>query len=425
MTSERECFVYIVLPEQTEFVTAGRFRVSETRDGMRRGQFVYGRSYLQRNDAVELDPVELRLANRTYETVRMSGFFGAIRDSMPDYWGRRVIEKHSGHTRLEEFDYLMEGADDRAGALGFGLNVEPPTPRRHFNRTLDLDRLQVAADAIVADDPEHAGSMRAQAEELLLEGTSMGGARPKAVVRDDHALWLAKFGRGDDRWNHPRVEHALLLLARACGINAADSRVESVGGRDVLLVRRFDREWNGTGYHRHRMVSALTLLQSEDNPAARGRWSYLLLADEVRRASARPEEDLHELFARMCFNAAVSNLDDHPRNHALLAKGRSWRLSPAYDLTPMPVVALDRRDLAMECGPAGRSANKANLIGAAGRFLLNADKAGAIFTRVIETVRGAWHATMRRAEVSEQDCKAIRRAFLYDGLFFEPKETGI
>lgn len=416
MTSERECYVYVVLPGQTEFVTAGRFRVSKTRDGTPLGRFVYGRSYLQRKDAVELDPVELRLADRVYESVRMSGFFGAIRDSMPDYWGRRVIEKHSGNTQLEEFDYLMQGADDRAGALGFGLNVEPPAPRRRFSRTLDLTRLQAVADAVLA---------RAQAEDLLLEGTSMGGSRPKAVVQDDGALWLAKFGRRDDRWNHPRVEHALLLLARQCGIDAADSRVETIGGRDVLLVRRFDREWSDGGYHRHRMVSALTLLQSEDDPSARGRWSYLLLADEVRRASAQPEDDLHELFARMCFNAAISNLDDHPRNHALLAKDRPWRLSPAYDLTPMPVAAIDSRDLAMECGPGGRLANKFNLLGAAGRFLLNADEAHAIFTRVADTVRASWYATTRRTGVSAQDCDAIRGAFLYDGLLFEAQANDV
>ncbi len=423
MTSE--CFVYIVLPGETAFVTAGRFRVSEARDGTPVGAFVYGRRYLERGDAVELDPVELRLAAVPYETTRMGGFFGAIRDSMPDYWGRRVIEKHSGHTTLAEFDYLMEGADDRAGALGFGLGVEPPAPRRQFNRTLDLARLQAAADAIIADDPERAGSARDQAAELLLEGTSMGGARPKAVVQDDHTLWLAKFGRQDDRWNHPRVEHALLLLARECGIDAADSRVETIGGRDVLLVRRFDREWAGTGYHRHRMVSALTLLQSEDSQTARERWSYLLLADEVRRASASPERDLHELFARMCFNAAISNLDDHPRNHALLAKERAWRLSPAYDLTPMPAVAISRRDLAMACGPAGRYANRRNLVGGAGRFLLGPADAEAIFDRIADTVRSSWHATMRRAGVSDQDCAAISSAFLYDGLFFEAEDSDV
>ncbi len=419
MTSDRECFVYVVLPGQTEFVTAGRFRVSETRDATPFGEFVYGRNYLQRSDAVELDPVELRLAPRTYETARMSGFFGAIRDSMPDYWGRRVIEKHSGHTQLEEFDYLMQGADDRAGALGFGLGVAPPAPRRKFNRILDLDHLQAAADAINADGPDLAGPTHAQAEDLLLEGTSMGGARPKAVVQDDNTLWLAKLGRYDDRWNHPRIEHALLVLARNCGINAADSRIETIGGRDVLLVRRFDREWDGEGYNRHRMVSALTLLQSEDNQTARGRWSYLLLADELRRASARPEDDLHELFARMCFNAAISNLDDHPRNHALLAKDKTWRLSPAYDLTPMPVVTLGRRDLAMKYGPAGRLANKSNLVGGAGRFLLDTEDAEVIFRSVTDTVRAQWHTSMRQAGVGEQDCKAIRSAFVYEGLYCE------
>ena len=138
MISERECYVYIVLPGATEFVTAGRFRVSPTPEGEPVGQFVYGRRYLDRSDAVELDPVELRLRRGVYETARMEGFFGAIRDSMPDYWGRRVIERNTGYTQLEEFDYLMYGPDDRAGALGFGDTVEPPPPKRRFNRTLEL-----------------------------------------------------------------------------------------------------------------------------------------------------------------------------------------------------------------------------------------------------------------------------------------------
>jgi serine/threonine-protein kinase HipA len=416
MTSE--CFVYIVLPGDTAFVTAGRFRVEPTRTFLPVGRFVYGRSYLARKDAVELDPVELRLAARGFETARMGGFFGAIRDAMPDSWGRRVIEKQWGQPQLDEFDYLMQGADDRAGALGFGLNVTPPAPRRRFNRTLDLARLQAAADAVVADDPAAGGSARAQVRELLLLGTSMGGARPKAVVRDGHTLWLAKFSRRDDRWNQPRVEHALLLLALACGLNTPESRLERVGRRDVLLVRRFDREWGGGGFHRHRMASALTLLRADDSATDRARWSYLLLADEVRRASADPKEDLRELFGRLCFNAAISNLDDHPRNHAMLAKGNAWRLSPAYDLTPTPVAASDRH-LGMVCGPAGRIARKANLLGGSGRFLLGEAEAAAIFGRVVDTVRGSWRASLRRAGVSAAQCDALASAFVHDGLFFE------
>ena len=418
MNSERECFVHIVLPGATEFVTAGRFRW--TVDGVGGvGEFVYGRSYRERVDAVEFDPVELRLTSQVYETARMQGFFGAIRDSMPDFWGRRVIERTAGFAELTEFDYLLRGPDDRAGALGFGLHVEPPVAQHRFNRTLDLARLQRAADAIITDDPDLAGSAGHQVEELLLLGTSMGGAGPKAVVRDDHDLSIAKFGRQDDRWNNPRVEHGMLTLARACGLNVADSRVETVAGRDVLLVRRFDRDWTPAGYRRHRMVSALTLLQSGDSVGERGEWSYLLLADEVRRASAKPEDDLRELFGRICFNAAVSNLDDHPRNHAILAKGRQWRLSPAFDLTPSPVVALDRRDLAMTSGRFGRYANRTNLLSAHGRFLLEMPEATAIFERVTRTVREQWRAQMRHAGVSERDCEAIRNAFVYEGLFHE------
>ena len=418
MTSERECFVYIVPPGQTEFVTAGRFRW--TGDGAGPvGRFVYGRSYRERADAVELDPVELRLSGEVCETARLQGFFGAIRDAMPDFWGRRVIERNADLTELAEFDYLMQGPDDRAGALGFGLNVEPPAPRRRFNRTLELATLQRAADALVANEPELAGSVGRQVEDLLLLGTSMGGARPKAVVEDDHGLWIAKFSRNDDRWNHPRVEHGMLTLARACGLDAADSRLETVAGRDVLLVRRFDRDREVAGYRRHRMVSALTLLRAGDGPGERGDWSYLLLADEIRRVSAAPGEDLRELFGRVCFNATVSNLDDHPRNHAILAKGREWRLSPAYDLTPSPVVALERRDLAMACGRFGRYANRTNLLSEHGRFLLEPAEATAIFERTARTVRERWHAHMRRAGVTERDCEAVRSAFLYDGLFYE------
>ncbi len=419
MTSERECFVYIVLPGETEFVTAGRFRIAPTRNGDAAGSFVYGRSYLARRNAAELDPVELRLVARQYETGRMDGFFGAIRDAMPDYWGRRVIERHTGRVRPEEFDYLLEGADDRAGALGFGLGVTPPAPKREFSRTLDLERLQQAADAVLADDPARGGSAAIQAQELMLVGTSMGGARPKAVVQEGEDLWLAKFGRQDDRWNHPRTEHALLTLGRECGLHTADSRIATVGGRDILLVRRFDRAFAGTGINRHRMVSALTLLRTDDSAQARGTWSYLLLADEIRRVSADPKADLRELFARICFNAAVSNLDDHPRNHALLAAGKPWRLSPAYDLTPMPVIAADRRDLAMACGPNGRAAQRGNLLAGAGRFLLAQDEAQAIFVQITDAVRTGWHGALRRAGVSDQDCAAISGAFLYEGLFYD------
>ena len=425
MTSE--CFVYVMLPGQTEFVTAGRFALGEDRRGVPVGRFIYGRRYLERPDAVPIDPIELPLSARTYETTRLKGVFGAIRDASPDYWGRRVIEKHAGLAVLSEIDYLLQSPDDRAGALGFGLNVQPPAPLRKFNRTMDLERLQRLADLIIADEeaPEEqpgngeARADRAQVEDLLLLGTSMGGARPKAVVEDGGELWIAKFNRTDDRWNQARVEHAMLALAHECGLHVAQSRVVQVGDRDALLVKRFDRSPAEGSYTRARMLSALTLLRAEDTHQDRGRWSYVLLAEELRRISARPEEDAHELFKRMVFNALISNTDDHPRNHAVIAPEHEWRLSPAYDLTPTPLVSEERRDLALIIGDYGRYANVANVLSQCTRFLLSREEAARIVDDLEKKVRSRWYAVARREGVSEQDCERIARAFVYPGFRLE------
>ena len=422
MTSEApgECFVYITLPGETAPVTAGRFALTVDRRGVPEGRFVYGRTYMERHNAVALDPIELKLAPRTYATVSMGGVFGALRDASPDYWGRRVIQRHLGKAQPGEMDYLLHSPDDRAGALGFGLHQTPPAPRRSFNQTLDLATVQRIADALVADEdrPAAGGADEAdhdQVEKLMLIGTSLGGARPKAVVEDDDGLWLAKFNRPDDAWNSARVEHAMLTLARACGLLTAQSRVVDVAGRDVLLVKRFDREKTQAGYRRARMVSALTLLRAEDTYQARDKWSYVLLAEELRRVCSEPAAHAAELFRRMCFNALISNVDDHPRNHAVMAQAADWKLSPAYDLTPAVPVSLERRDLAMACGDAGRFANAANLLSQSARFLLEAAQARAMLDALEAQVRATWYATARAAGVSERDCARIAPAFAYPG----------
>jgi serine/threonine-protein kinase HipA len=145
------------------------------------------------------------------------------------------------------------------------------------------------------------------------------------------------------------------------GAYERESRIVTVGIGDVLLVKRFDREKATGGYRRARMVSGLTLLRAEDTHQSRDKWSYVALAEELRRVSSTPKKDAGELFRRMCFNALITNTDDHPRNHAMIAWDRDWKLSPAYDLTPLNLVSLERRDLAMTCGDAGRYANAANL----------------------------------------------------------------
>ena len=417
MTSEAptECFVYITLPGQTEPVTAGRFALSVDRRGTPEGRFVYGRSYLERPNAVALDPVELKLSPRTYSTAVLNGMFGALRDASPDHWGRRVIQRHLGKAQPGEMAYLLYSPDDRAGALGFGLNQTPPAPKRSFNQTLDLAKMQAIADAIAADEELPADAAHEQVENLMLIGTSMGGAHPKAVVEDEAGLWIAKFNRPDDPWNSARVEHAMLVLARACGLTTAASRVVEVAGRDVLLVKRFDRETTRAGYLRARMISALTLLRTEDTYPSRDKWSYVLLAEEIRRVCADPAQNAAELFRRMSFNALISNIDDHPRNHALIAKEAQWKLSPAYDLTPAVPASMERRDLALACGDAGRFANANNLLSQSARFLLEPAEAAAMIDAMQAQVRGTWYATARAAGVSERDCVRIAGAFVYPG----------
>jgi serine/threonine-protein kinase HipA len=415
-TTASTCYVYITLPGETEFVTAGKFELTTNRQGNPAGRFVYGRSYLARDNAVPIDPLELKLSTKTYETNILKGVFGALRDASPDYWGRRVIEKYTGQTPLGEIDYLLHSPDDRAGALGFGLNQEPPAPRRKFNQTMDLERLQELADLIIADEDLPDGPEAEQAQKLMGgNGTSMGGARPKAVVEDDNGLWVAKLRHPEDKWNDARVEHAMLMLARECGLQVAESKVVSIGEHDAVLVKRFDREKTTAGYRRGRMLSALTLLRSDEDYQNREKWSYVLLVEELRRISSQPRTDAPELFRRMCFNALISNTDDHPRNHAIVAMNKDWKLSPAYDLTLTTPVSTERRDLALDCGDTGRYANAENLMSQSARFLLAPDEARKTIDEMEQIVKNNWYYIARREGVTEKDCEKIASAFAYPG----------
>lgn len=248
----------------------------------------------------------------------------------------------------------------------------------------------------------------------------MGGARPKNVVEDAEGLWIAKFPDRGDRWSNARVEHSMLRLAHECGLHVAESRLERVGDADVVLVKRFDREKADAGYLRHRMVSGLTILDTDDTASDRERWSYLLLADELRRRSSRSRQDLAELYGRMVFNALISNVDDHPRNHALVAPGRSFQLSPAYDLTPTPLVSEEKRDLTLIVGEFNRYANRINLRSGHARFQLTRDEASAIIDRIQAVVRARWYAVLRDSGTSEADCERVRPAFDYPGFELDP-----
>ena len=419
MTSERRMYVYVQLPGTLTTVPVALLKVDKLRDGSFVGRFRYGDRYLERKDAIELDPFKLPLADTVQEFTKLKGIPGAVRDAGPDAWGRLVIEhklqRASGD--LEEIDYLLHGPQDAAGSLSFGATRETTASKRLFNRTHQLAQLVAAAEAI-----EEGERVPARILEQLEPGTSMGGARPKATIEDGNQLWVGKFPEKADCCNLQRIEHATLELARRCGIDASNSRLESVGGRDVLMVERFDREHTDGGYLRVGLVSAFTMLDVDEDYLDRERWSYPLLADELRRWSHKPKDDLIELFRRMVFNAAVTNNDDHPRNHAVRRTALGWELAPAYDLVPTPTVSLDRRDLAMTVGTYGRVASIYNLLSQCRRFGLTNEAARAVVDLIVTTLRSG-RDDFRTSGISSKDVDYIAPAFLPETFFVDKPES--
>jgi len=415
MTSERQAYIYVQLPGTLNTVPAALLKVEKLRDGTFVGRFRYGDRYLERKDAIELDPFQLPLGDAVHEFTKLKGIPGAVRDAGPDAWGRRVIEHklQRGSGDLEDIDYLLHGPQDGAGNLSFGATLSPPTAKRRYNRTHQLADLIAAAEAI-----EEGKRVPVHILEQIEPGTSMGGARPKATIEDDDRLWVGKFPEKADCCNLQRVEYATLELARRCGIAVCNSRVQAVGGHDVLMVERFDRERTEGGYHRFGFVSGLTLLDCDQSYLDRERWSYPLLADQLRRWSEKPDEDRVELFRRIVFNAAVTNNDDHPRNHAILRTKRGWLLTPAYDLVPAPLVSLEHRDLAMTIGAYGRTASIYNLLSQCQRFGLTAEAARKEIESVVATVR-TWREHFCACGVSAKDTEHMAQAFLPECFFFE------
>lgn len=412
---EKICYVYIQLPGTYEWVPCASLKVINVATDSFEGTFTYGKRYLERSDVIELDPYHLKLTAKPMKFTMLKGIPGALRDASPDAWGRRVIQARleKEESEISEMDYLLNGPDDGAGNLRFGLSVHPPGPAKPFNRTHQLEALVQAAEQL-----EETGKLSYEVLERLEPGTSMGGARPKVTIEDKHRIYLAKLPEKGDKHNMQRIEYATLELARAAGLHVCGTRIESVGKAEALMLLRFDREWNPDigAYARHGLASGLTLLNAEDGIRGRERWSYLLLADEVRRWSIKPDADRLELFKRMVFNAMVTNNDDHPRNHAMLRTTAAWRLSPAYDIVPVPLISQERRDLALEVGKFGRVASIYNILSDCGAFGLSREDAETVIAQMEQVVRG-WKEFFFRHGVEERSIKYISQAILPECFF--------
>ncbi len=329
--------------------------------------------------------------------------------------GRRVIQAklQRPEADIQEVEFLLNGPDDGAGKLSFGRTATPPAPRRSFNRTHQLPALIEAAEKLEED-----GRLPHEILEELEPGTSMGGARPKVTVGDGHKIWLAKLPEKADRHNMQRIGYATLELARAAGLRVCGTRLERVGARDALMLDRFDREWNpdANAYWRYGLVSGLTVIDADDGYLGRERWSYPLLADELRRWSVKHNDDRRELFLRMTFNAMVANNDDHPRKHALLQTSGGWRLSPAYDILPVPMVSVERRDVALEVGRFGRVASLYNILSRCDAFGLSKDEAKALIDSMLSVVRG-WRGFFIQQGVEQRSVEMLEQAMLPPSFF--------
>lgn len=412
---EQACYVYIQLPGTMETVPCASLKVRAVGAGAFEGTFTYGKRYLERPEVVALDPFHLPLSTRPQRFTKLKGIPGAVRDASPDAWGRRVIQAKLQRPEgdIQEVEYLLNGPDDGAGNLSFGRTATPPAPRRRFNRTHQLPALIEAAEKLEED-----GRLPHEVLEELEPGTSMGGARPKVTVEDDHRVWLAKLPEKADRHNMQRIEYATLELARASGLRVCGTRLERVANRDALMLDRFDREWNpdANAYWRYGLVSGLTVLDAEDGYLGRERWSYRLLADELRRWSVKSNDDRRELFLRMVFNAMVTNNDDHPRNHALLQTRGGWRLSPAYDILPVAMVSVERRDLALEVGRFGRAASLYNILSHCDAFGLSKEEAQALIDGMLAVVRG-WREFFTERGVEQRSIEMLEQAMLPPSFF--------
>lgn len=428
--SQRQLFVFSHLPGG--FVPAGRVTLTEEREVIA-SSFAYGTRYLDRRDGFELDPVSLSLADP--ERVRGAELFpanqltqfGGIRDAAPDAWGRRVIESQRKvpANSLTEADYLLGAGGDRVGALDVRASLESALQPG----AADVRSLEYMLEA--AERIEQGLPIPARLADVFGAGPSAGGARPKASVRDETGLlWLAKFPAVGDTFSVAHAECFTLKLAKLCGLTVPEVKVLDIGGKSVMMIRRFDRYWqslgtpvdasiklyetlpgNGLNEQRLPFVSGLTLVACDEFESRLKGYGNLALSVRKYAHPAIIRADSEELFARMVFNIFVSNDDDHLRNHGFVRDPRlgGWRLSPLYDVVPRPGVAYERQ-LHLQVGNQGKLATLDNAMSAFSAFTPQRTTALAIIRRIWGELR-QWKATFEALGSTGQLVDQLSPAF--------------
>jgi serine/threonine-protein kinase HipA len=399
--SDREAFVWIWLPNEVEPVVAGRLAL----DDQMRVQFNYGRSYLERIHsaprAISIYEPELPLREGRLPLAAELSMPGCIRDASPDAWGRRVILNkilgrkgaNADTAELHEITYLLESGSDRSGALDFQRS-----PTEYVSRTntgISLEELLESAARI-----EQGIALTPELDHALLHGTSIGGARPKALLEETGKKYVAKFSASTDLYNVVKLEFIAMRLAKLAGIDVAPVRLVKAAGKDVLLIERFDRLKTQRGWTRQAMVSALTLFSLDEMLTRYA--SYETLAEVIRYRFSQPRDTLHELFARIVFNILCGNTDDHAKNHAAFWNGKNLTLTPAYDICPQARSGREASQAMLIYGN-DRSSKLHTCLAASNHFQLTQAEAQSIIERQITVIEDRWDEVCLEASLADSE----------------------
>lgn len=389
---------------------------SRTNKGRESASFEYEQDWIKSKLRFPLEPL-LTLDAGTHHTMPGKALFGALGDSAPDRWGRALMKRaerklaaREGRvTRtLMEIDFLLMVDDSiRQGALRFreaGTMEFLSASEKKIPPLIELPKLLAASERVI-EDKDSDEDLRL----LLAPGSSLGGARPKAAILDtDGSLSIAKFPHSGDEYNVELWSGIVLNLAAQAGIEVPYHRVAEVAGRQVLIVRRFDR----IGGNRIPFLSAMSMIGGSDGEDH----SYLEIVDALRRHGADVARDLPQLWRRIAFGVLVSNLDDHLRNHGFLyetAKG-GWRLSPAYDINPVPI-DVRPRILALMIDDQDNSASFDLVLEVGDYFGLRPADMKSIVGEVTSAILG-WREEAARLGISKSEIERMSSAFEHDDL---------
>lgn len=409
MTSKKhytEAFVWTWLEGETQPIVAGKL----TLEGAHL-VFNYGKSYLARQDAISIYDQELPLRSGIFPLTSGLNMPGCLRDAAPDAWGRRVIINKmlgvKGSTtdtaQLDELTYLLESGSDRIGALDFQSSATDYIDRS--SEKVTLDELLESAERV-----EHGIPLNPELDHALQHGSSIGGARPKALIEDGNKKYVAKFSLGTDLHNVVKSEFIAMRLAKHVGLNVAPVRLTRSLNKDVLLIERFDRIRVSDGWTRKHMISALTLFGLDEMMARYA--SYEDLAEIIRHRFTNAPATLRELFGRLVFNILCGNNDDHARNHAAYWDGSILTLTPAYDICPQGRTG-NETSQAMLISGNNRMSHLSTCLETAHNFLLSREESIEIFESQIGTIRENWVSVCEEANLNDTDRKFLwRRQFL-------------